>query len=137
MAAEAPPMAADPAMEARVMAIAHELRCLVCQNETLAASHSALAVDLRRQIETQLRQGATPSQIRSHMVDRYGQFVLYRPPLTAVTALLWIGPFALLAGAVGWSWAAWSRRATDDPEPELGEADRRRARALLGGSIES
>ncbi len=130
-AGEAQPLVADPVMEARVMEVASELRCLVCQNETLAASRSDLAVDLRAQIEAQLKRGATPSQIRSYMVDRYGEFILYRPPLTFVTALLWFGPFALLVGAAGWMWSAWSRRAKEKPEAELDEADRLRARALL------
>ncbi|MFZ9284834.1 MAG: cytochrome c-type biogenesis protein [Burkholderiaceae bacterium] len=101
-AGEAAPTAADPALEARVLAIAEELRCVVCQNETLAASQADLARDLRGQIRLQLQQGRTREEITGFMVDRYGAFVLYRPPLQASTVLLWAGPFLLLAGAFAW-----------------------------------
>ena len=93
----ATPGVADPALEARVMASAEELRCLVCQNETGAASHAELAVDLRGQIREQLRGGRSQADILAFMSQRYGDFVLYRPPLKAGTALLWLGPFVLLA----------------------------------------
>ena len=96
---QAAPMAADPALEARVMAISEELRCLVCQNETIAASHADLAVDLRKQIRIKLTQGQSQQQILDFMVERYGDFVLYRPPLKASTVLLWAGPFVLLLAA--------------------------------------
>jgi cytochrome c-type biogenesis protein CcmH len=99
-AQEARPMADDPALEARVLAIAAELRCLVCQNETIAASHADLAVDLRKQIRQQLQQGRSEAQILDFMVQRYGDFVLYRPPLKTSTWLLWGGPFALLVVAL-------------------------------------
>ena len=101
-AQEARPMAEDPALEARVMAVAEELRCMVCQNETIAASHADLARDLRGQVREQLRQGRTPQQVIDFMVERYGDFVLYRPPLRAGTVLLWGGPFALLLVAAAW-----------------------------------
>ena len=100
-AGEAAALAADPALEAQVMRIADELRCLVCQNETIAASQAELAVDLRRQIRSKLQQGESPTQILDFMVQRYGEFVRYRPALNATTALLWIGPFALLLVAGG------------------------------------
>ena len=93
-------MADDPVLEARVLAIAEELRCLVCQNETIAASHADLAVDLRKQIRHQLQQGQTEAQVLDFMVQRYGDFVLYRPPLKSSTWLLWGGPFVLLAVAL-------------------------------------
>ena len=96
-AKEATPLDADPALEARVMAVAEELRCLVCQNETLAASQADLALDLRKQIRTQLQQGRSEAQIIDFMVQRYGEFVRYRPPFNPTTALLWAGPFVLLA----------------------------------------
>src|SRR5262245_32546410 len=100
-AREAAPAAADPALEARVTALASELRCLVCQNETIADSHADLAVDLRDQIREKMRQGQSNDQIVAFMVDRYGDFVLYRPPLKASTVLLWFGPLLLaLAGIV-------------------------------------
>jgi cytochrome c-type biogenesis protein CcmH len=99
-AREAVPLAEDPALEARVMAIAVELRCLVCQNQTIADSHADLAVDLRNQIRTMLKAGASDADVRRYMTDRYGDFVLYKPPFTAGTALLWAGPALLLVGAL-------------------------------------
>ena len=91
----------DAAPEGRLKALAEELRCLVCQNQTIADSHAPLAVDLRNQIRVQIGAGRSDDQIRAYMVERYGDFVLYRPPFRAATALLWIGPFALVAlGAV-------------------------------------
>src|SRR5262245_7607470 len=90
----------DPALEKRVAALAHELRCLVCQNQTLADSNAPLAVDLRNQIREQLKKGASEQEITDFMVQRYGDFVLYRPPLKASTVLLWTGPFLLLAVGV-------------------------------------
>lgn len=95
-AKEAQPVAADPALEAQVQQISRDLRCLVCQNETIAASQSSLAIDLRDQVRNQLKQGRSEQQIRDFMVDRYGDFVLYRPPVKATTWLLWAGPFLLL-----------------------------------------
>ena len=92
--------AADPALEARMLAITGELRCLVCQNQTIADSHADLAVDLRQQVREMLQKGMTPEQIRKYMTDRYGDFVLYRPPLKTSTAVLWLGPAVLLAIAL-------------------------------------
>lgn len=100
VAREARPLADDPELEVRVMEIAEDLRCLVCQNETLAASHAGLAVDLRGQIREQLAAGRSADQIVEYMVARYGDFILYRPPFQPSTWLLWIGPFGLLAGAL-------------------------------------
>jgi cytochrome c-type biogenesis protein CcmH len=91
----------DPIVESRLKALGEELRCLVCQNQTIADSSAPLALDLRNQIRTQIAQGRSDSQIRDYMVERYGDFVLYRPPLKATTALLWVGPFALVAVGVG------------------------------------
>jgi len=90
----------DPALDKRVAALAHELRCLVCQNQTLADSNAPLAVDLRNQIREQLQKGASERQVTDFMVQRYGDFVLYRPPLKASTVLLWAGPFLLLGFGV-------------------------------------
>ncbi len=92
--------AADPALEARMLEITGELRCLVCQNQTIADSHADLAVDLRQQVREMLQKGMTPAQIRTYMTDRYGDFVLYRPPLNGTTAVLWLGPGVLLVGAL-------------------------------------
>jgi cytochrome c-type biogenesis protein CcmH len=86
----------DPALEARMLAITGELRCLVCQNQTIADSHADLAVDLRQEVREMLKRGLTDDQVRRYMTDRYGDFVLYRPPLKATTAVLWLGPALLL-----------------------------------------
>ena len=91
----------DAATESRLKSLAEELRCLVCQNQTIADSHAPLALDLRNQIRTQIGQGRSDAQIRDYMVERYGDFVLYRPPLRATTVLLWGGPFLLLLAGVG------------------------------------
>jgi cytochrome c-type biogenesis protein CcmH len=90
-------VAKDPMTEARLKVLAEELRCLVCQNQTIADSNAPLAQDLRGQIRGQIAQGRSDDQIRAYMVERYGDFVLYRPPFKATTALLWVGPFALVA----------------------------------------
>ncbi|ODS91022.1 MAG: hypothetical protein ABS45_12675 [Comamonas sp. SCN 65-56] len=131
LATEAPTLANDPALEQHVLEIAQELRCLVCQNETIAASHADLAVDLRQQIRTKLQEGETPAQIRTFMVDRYGEFVLYKPRLSTKTLLLWIGPFVLLVLGFIVLWRTLRQRATEADTP-LSEHDVQRARALLG-----
>ena len=119
----------DPALEKRVAGLAHELRCLVCQNQTLADSNAPLAVDLRNQIREQLQGGASERDVIDFMVARYGDFVLYRPPLKASTLALWIGPFVLLAlGAFLLLRRLVRRRA---PELALSEAERARAGRLL------
>ena len=100
-AKEAEPLAQDPAMEARLNHLAEELRCLVCQNESLAGSRSDLALDLRREIRTLMRQGQTDEQILAFMVGRYGDFVLYNPPVKSTTWLLWAGPFVLMLIGLG------------------------------------
>jgi cytochrome c-type biogenesis protein CcmH len=99
-AKDAPPAAADPVLEARMLRIANELRCLVCQNQTIADSHADLAVDLREQLRTLLRRGDSDEQILRYMTERYGDFVLYRPPVKSTTWLLWFGPGVLLVGGV-------------------------------------
>ena len=109
------PAAEDPALEARMLAITQELRCLVCQNQTIADSHSGLAEDLRREVRDQLRKGTSDDDVRKYMVERYGDFVLYRPPVKSSTLLLWVGPgLLLLAAAVGLVWTL-RRRARIDP----------------------
>ncbi|CAM5793783.1 cytochrome c-type biogenesis protein [Rhizobacter fulvus] len=129
---EAAPLAADPALEARVLRVAEELRCLVCQNETIAASQAELAVDLRRQIRTRLQQGESEAQILDFMVQRYGEFVRYRPAFSPTTALLWIGPFALL-GLAAFVLAMNIRRRRDDARPaDLSDAESQRLAELLG-----
>jgi len=91
-AGEAAPASNDPVLEAKMLRIAAELRCLVCQNQTIADSHADLAVDLRNQVREMLQNGQSEQQIIDYMTQRYGDFVLYRPPFKATTALLWIGP---------------------------------------------
>lgn len=100
VAAEAPDAAADPAIEARMVRITSELRCLVCQNQTIADSQSGLAGDLRQQVREMLQKGSSDQQVVDFMTARYGDFVLYRPPLKATTWLLWFGPGALLVAGV-------------------------------------
>lgn len=99
-AGEAAPAAADPALEARMVRITTELRCLVCQNQTIADSHSGLAEDLRQQVREMLQRGASDQQVVDYMTARYGDFVLYRPPLKSSTLLLWFGPAVLLLAGV-------------------------------------
>ena len=96
VAADAPTVAADPVLEAKVLKIATELRCLVCQNQTIADSNADLAVDLRSQVREMLKRGESEDKILEYMTARYGDFVLYRPPVKTTTALLWFGPAALL-----------------------------------------
>ena len=99
-AREAAPASADPALEARMLALTAELRCLVCQNQTIADSHADLAVDLRQQVREMLQQGQSNQQILDYMTARYGDFVLYRPPLKSTTVLLWVGPGVMLVGGL-------------------------------------
>jgi len=119
----------DPALEKRVRDLSSELRCLVCQNQTLADSNAPLAVDLRSQVREQLRSGKSERDVIDFLVARYGDFVLYRPPLQANTVLLWLGPFILLA--LGLALLVWRLRRRRVPEAELSEADRARAARLL------
>ncbi len=98
---DAPPDPIDnAAVEARMLRITEELRCLVCQNETIAGSNASLAEDLRTQVRDMIRKGQSDEQILKYMTDRYGDFVLYRPPLKATTFLLWFGPGVLLVGGL-------------------------------------
>lgn len=99
-AKEAAPLAADPELEKKVNAIASELRCLVCQNQTIADSHADLAIDLKDQVREMVRQGKTRDDVVDYMVQRYGDFVRYRPPVKPTTYLLWAGPFLLLLGGL-------------------------------------
>ncbi|MDO8788248.1 MAG: cytochrome c-type biogenesis protein CcmH [Sulfuritalea sp.] len=132
-AREATPLAADEAVEKRMVEISDELRCLVCQNESLSGSHAELAVDLRREIRGMIKQGRSNDEIMEFMVSRYGDFVRYRPPLKATTVLLWFGPFILAAGAVA-GLVVYLRRRRGRVEHDatiLSPEDRQRAEALL------
>ena len=126
-AGEAALLAENPEQEARMMAIASELRCLVCQNQTVADSHSGLAIDLRQEIREQLQRGQNEQQIRDYMTARYGNFILYRPPVDRNTALLWFGPGLLAVGGLAFLWWTLRRRARmqadafDPDTPDLPE----------------
>jgi cytochrome c-type biogenesis protein CcmH len=126
---EAKPAADDPVLEKRVMDVSAELRCLVCQNQTIADSNAELAVDLRNQIREQLKRGVAERDVIDYMVARYGDFVLFRPPVKATTALLWFGPFVLLLLGIYLLFRRIARRRV--PEPELSAAERARAAKLL------
>jgi cytochrome c-type biogenesis protein CcmH len=117
----------------RFKKLAEELRCLVCQNQTLADSDAGLAVDLRRQVETLMSRGMNDAQIKDYLVERYGDFVLYRPPVKGSTLLLWFGPFGLLlAGIIAWI-VVQRRSRLRRSEAVSPDADaRQRARDLLG-----
>lgn len=129
-AKEAAPAAADPALEARMMRVASELRCLVCQNQTVADSHAPLALDLRNEILEKLKAGASEREVLDFMVARYGDFVLYRPPFKATTVLLWLGPFLFLLAGAALLWRRL-RRQGRAPGPALSDEERARAARLL------
>ena len=131
IAKEAQPSAADPVLEERVMKLSKELRCLVCQNETLADSRADLAVDLRDQIREQMKAGKSDKEIIAYLTDRYGKFILYNPPIDPTTYLLWFGPFILLlAGLFLLFRYVKQRRALIIDQP-LSADDRLRAEKLL------
>ena len=119
----------DAALDKRVMDLAAELRCLVCQNQSIAESNAGLAVDLRNQIREQLARGASEREVADFMVARYGDFVLYRPPLKASTFFLWFGPFLLLIAGIYVLIRRIRRQRTMNGQ--LSEADRLRAEQLL------
>ena len=134
LAREAPSAAADPALERRVVKLTSDLRCLVCQNQSLADSHADLAIDLKNQVREQMRAGRSDAEIRDYMVARYGDFVLYDPPFKLSTALLWVGPFVfLLLGLVALGAYLRSRRRRL-PQAQMTPADHERAEALLRGN---
>lgn len=130
-ARDAAPLADDPVVEQRLMSISEEMRCLVCQNESLAGSRSDLANDLRREIRKLIQEGKSDDQIRSFMVERYGDFVLYRPPVKPITWLLWIGPFVILAIGIAVLFGHLRRRNRSVPSTILSEADNQQIDALL------
>jgi cytochrome c-type biogenesis protein CcmH len=113
------PNADDPVVEARLIKLAEDLRCLVCQNESLAGSHAALAEDLRREIRAQMKAGKNDREVIAYLTDRYGDFVLYRPPFKPVTWLLWLGP-VLFLGIGGGAWYVVLRR-RDGETPAVDE----------------
>ena len=133
LAAEALPTESDPVAAARAVALSEKLRCLVCQNQTIADSNAELAQDLRRQIREQIAAGKSDQQIVDYMVARYGDFVLYQPPVKATTLLLWAGPALLVAvGFIVLARTVRLRRAASDA-PALSDEERERVAQLLAG----
>ena len=130
-AKDAAPLVDDPVTEQRLINISEEMRCLVCQNESLAGSRSDLANDLREQIRILIKEGKTDEQIRSFMVERYGDFVLYRPPVKPITWLLWIGPFIILLIGIAGLFIFLRRRNAAANNIALSEEDNQRLDALL------
>ena len=132
-AADEAPAADDPALEKRVMALSENLRCLVCQNQTIADSPAELAKDLKKQIREKMQQGMSDRDIIDYLVARYGDFVLYRPPLKGTTMVLWFGPLLFLAAGLAALFYRVTRR-RKDAAAKLSDADRARAAALLSSS---
>ena len=130
-AGEARPLADDPAAEARLKHLAVELRCLVCQNQTLADSNAPLAEDLRREVREMIAKNMSDQEIIEFLVARYGDFVLYRPPLKATTTLLWVGPFALMAIGATALVVTLRRRARTMVEIPVTDEEHRRVEQLL------
>jgi cytochrome c-type biogenesis protein CcmH len=128
---DAAPLADDPVTEQRLISISEEMRCLVCQNESLAGSRSDLANDLRREIRTLIKEGKSDEQIRSFMVERYGDFVLYRPPVKPITWLLWIGPFVILFVGIGFLLSYLRRRNANLVAKDLTAEENQKIDALL------
>ena len=131
-AKEAPLAAENPELEKRVMALSEELRCLVCQNQTLADSHAELAIDLKNQVREKLASGMSNQDVIDYMVERYGDFVLYKPPVKGTTWVLWFGPFLLLAVGIAVLLRKLARRR--GAEEKLPETEWKRAAALLEGA---
>lgn len=133
MAWEAKSAVEDPALEARVMAISEHLRCLVCQNQTIADSNAGLAIDLRNQVREMLQKGMDEKQVVDFMVQRYGDFVLYKPPVKPTTWLLWAGPFLLFGFALATLFFKLKKRRKQVVAP-LSEQDHLAALRMLEGT---
>ncbi|MDH4087381.1 MAG: cytochrome c-type biogenesis protein CcmH [Nitrospira sp.] len=130
-AGEARPLTDDPVAEARLKHLAVELRCLVCQNQTLADSSAPLAEDLRREVREMIAKNMSDQEIIEFLVSRYGDFVLYRPPLKATTTLLWVGPFALMAIGATALVITLRRRSRTVVEVSVTDEEHRRVEQLL------
>jgi cytochrome c-type biogenesis protein CcmH len=131
IAKEAQPLANDPVLEERVMTLSRELRCLVCQNETLADSRADLAEDLRNQIREQMKAGKSDKEIMAFLTDRYGKFILYSPPVDPTTYLLWFGPFVLLLAGLALLFRYVKQRRELITEQPLSVDQHRHAERLL------
>jgi cytochrome c-type biogenesis protein CcmH len=128
---EAAPMAEDPKLEARLVDLSQELRCMVCQNESLASSHAELAEDLRREVRDLIREGKSDQEVKDFLVARYGDFVLYRPEVKPLTWVLWFGPFLLVVFAAVFLGIYLRQRRVLTTPVVLSDADRERAKQLL------
>ena len=139
VAKDAQPLADDPKLEERVMNVSRELRCLVCQNETLADSRADLAVDLRNQIREQMKEGKSDKEVIAFVTARYGDFVLYRPPVRPTTYLLWFGPFILLLAGLIFLFRYVRQRRELIVDAPLTPSERHRAEELLSveGNVSS
>ena len=135
-AGEAKDIAADPVLEKRMIGLAENLRCLVCQNESLARSHADLAEDLRREVREQMQKGLSDQEIIDYLVSRYGDFVLYDPPVKRSTLVLWYGPFVLLLVGIGVLVYQLRKRRKQIPEAELSAEDAKLAAELLNETPE-
>lgn len=124
-------LSGDPVIEERLAKLSKELRCLQCQNQTLADSPSGLAADMRRQIREQMKAGKSDKEIVAFLTDRYGQFILYRPRVTPLTYLLWFGPFVLLLAGLLLLFRYIKQRRDAITEKPLTADERRRAQELL------
>src|ERR1041385_6548223 len=131
MAAKDAPPNEDPQIEQRMKHLTEQLRCLVCQNETLADSRADLAEDLRKQIREQIKAGKSDQEIIAFLTDRYGDFVLYNPPVKMTTYLLWFGPFLFLGGGTVILYRYLSRRRQMIEEKPLSDDERKRAEEIL------
>ncbi len=136
-AGQAKDIAEDPVLEKRMIGLAENLRCLVCQNESLASSHADLAEDLRREVREQMKKGMADQQIIDYLVARYGDFVLYDPPVKKATLILWYGPFALLLLGCMVLVYQMKKRMKHIREADFSEADAKRAAALLNEAPEA
>ena len=121
----------DPVIEQRLAKLSHELRCLQCQNQTLADSPSGLAADMRREIREQMKAGKSDKEVVAFLTERYGQFILYRPQVTPVTYLLWFGPFLLLLAGLALLFRYIKQRRDLIAEKPLTAEERRRAEEIL------
>lgn len=130
-AREAAPVAEDPEIERRMIHLSEDLRCLVCQNESLAGSRADFANDLRREIREQMKDNKSDKEIIDFMVARYGDFVLYRPPVKPTTIVLWFGPFVFLAAGAILLFFYLKRRRRQIEDPALSDKQRQQAEALL------
>jgi len=115
----------ETAVTDRIRSLTEQLRCLVCQNQTIADSNAGLAIDLRQQVVQQVKAGKTDGEIKQYMVERYGDFVLYNPPLSPNNSVLWIGPFILLALGLLLVWRSVLRRPQGSSPPAPTSADQR------------